>query len=99
MSSNKYNSLQDLDNYDTDINTNMFDTPSATDGMDYTIDMDAVSGNMDTGKATTSSSSKNNAMGSNKQSIQDTLDEPVLDTLVNKWLINQELIQINWWRR
>lgn len=82
MSSNKYNSLQDLDNYDTDINTNMFDTPSATDGMDYTIDMDAVSGNMDTGKTTTSSSSKNNAMGSNKQSIQDTLDEPVLDTLL-----------------
>jgi len=85
----KYNTLPDLDNFDTNEDTNMFDTPSSSQGMDYTIDMDAVSGNMDNGKP--SSSSNNNSstmgkmtgMGNNKQTIQDTLDEPVLDTLVN----------------
>jgi len=88
MSSSKYDSLQDLDNFDTNVSTNMFDTPSPSQGMDYTINMDSVSGNMNSGNASSSnnnssSSNNNNNDNNNRKNIQDTLDEPVLDTLVN----------------
>ncbi|KAG4083295.1 Yip1-domain-containing protein [Neocallimastix lanati (nom. inval.)] len=87
MSSSKYDSLQDLDNFDTNVSTNMFDTPSPSQGMDYTINMDSVSGNMNSGNASSSnnnssSSNNNNNANNNRKNIQDTLDEPVLDTLL-----------------
>ncbi|ORX78957.1 Yip1-domain-containing protein [Anaeromyces robustus] len=80
MASGKYNSLKDLDNFDTNVDTNMFDTPSSSEGLDYAINinMDGVSGNMDTGSSNKNTTNTNN----NNKSIQDTLDEPVLDTLL-----------------